>query len=90
VSDCFVSAYSAAPFWSNFTTKVGIVTPAPAAAAQFLCPNKTVADLIPAPSTTIKWYDSATSTTALASTTALIAGDYFVSQTVNSCESAKT
>ncbi|MFB9090635.1 Ig-like domain-containing protein, partial [Flavobacterium paronense] len=37
-----------------------------------------------------QWYSVATGGTALSSTTALVTGNYYVSQTVNSCESGRT
>jgi hypothetical protein len=60
---------------------------APVASAQTFCSGATVASLV-ATGTSIKWYSAATGGTALASTTALATGNYFASQTVNSCESA--
>jgi hypothetical protein len=40
--------------------------------------------------TGLQWYSAATGGTALAPTTALTSGNYFVSQTVNSCEGPRT
>jgi len=40
--------------------------------------------------TSLNWYDVATLGTALTSTTVLATGTYYVSQTLNSCESART
>jgi hypothetical protein len=40
--------------------------------------------------TGLQWYSVATNGTALDSTTALATGDYFVSQTLNSCEGPRT
>ena len=70
----------------------GIMIPsAPTANAQSFCGSKTVAALVPAPSTTIKWYTVATGGTALVSTTAVATGTYYVSETnANGCESART
>ena len=62
---------------------------APTAAAQTFCTSGTVANLV-ATGTGIKWYNVATNGTALVSTTALATGTYYVSQTLNSCESART
>lgn len=59
---------------------------APTASAQSFCNSGTVADLV-ATGSGIKWYAAATGGTALASTTALAAGNYFASQTVGTCES---
>jgi hypothetical protein len=58
---------------------------APTASAQTFIGSKTVADLV-ATGTDLKWYDVATNGTALASTTAIATGTYYVSQTLNSCE----
>jgi Ig-like domain CHU_C associated len=62
---------------------------APTASAQTFCGSKTVADLV-ATGTDLKWYDVATNGTALASTTAIATGTYYVTQTLNSCESNRT
>ena len=63
----------------------------PNASAQSFCAGKTVADLNPAISSTVKWYNVATLGTSLVSTTALSTGTYYVSQTNTSgCESART
>jgi hypothetical protein len=64
-------------------------TSAPSASAQTFVGSKTVADLV-ATGTDLKWYDVATNGTALTSTTAITTGTYYVSQTLNSCESART
>jgi hypothetical protein len=69
------------------------VTPAPTATTQNFCQNTvaTVADLV-ATGTTLQWYDVATGGTALASSTELMPGynTYYVSQTINGCESVRT
>ena len=62
---------------------------APSAVAQTLCGSKTVADLV-ATGTALKWYNVATNGSALASTTAIASGTYYVTQTLNSCESDRT
>jgi hypothetical protein len=62
---------------------------APSAVAQTFLGSKTVADLV-ATGTALKWYDVATNGTALASTTVIATGSYYVSQTLNSCESDRT
>ncbi|WP_306354322.1 hypothetical protein, partial [Flavobacterium sp. '19STA2R22 D10 B1'] len=50
--------------------------------------NTTIASL-QVTGTQVQWYASATSTTALATTTALVDGaTYYASQTADSCESA--
>jgi hypothetical protein len=63
-------------------------TAAPTAAAQTICNAGTVADLVAA-GAGLQWYAVATGGTALAGTTVLATGDYYVSQTVNGCESAR-
>jgi hypothetical protein len=66
---------------------VTISTPtAPTATAQTFCNAATVANLA-ATGTGIKWYAASTGGTALVSTTALVNGNYFASQTINGCES---
>ena len=71
---------------------VNTVSSAPVASAQSFCAseNKKVNDLI-ASGAGLKWYDTNSSVTPLAGTTALISKTYYVSQTANSCgESART
>ncbi len=53
------------------------------------CDGATVADLT-ATGTNLQWYDVATGGTALASSTVLVTGSYYVSQTLNGCESITT
>ena len=65
------------------------VTPAPTAASQSFCNSGTVANLV-ATGTALKWYAAATGGSALASDVALATGSYYVSQTLNSCESTRT
>ncbi|MXN93364.1 hypothetical protein GR160_19260, partial [Flavobacterium sp. Sd200] len=70
-------------------TAVGVMiysTDAPVSSAQIFCTGATVADLF-ATGTDIKWYVLATGGTQLATTTPLATGTYYVTQTVNSCES---
>jgi hypothetical protein len=63
----------------------------PTAAAQTFTTASTVANLVPAPSSTIKWYAAATGGTALPTTTAIATGNYYVSETnANGCESERT
>jgi hypothetical protein len=62
---------------------------APTASAQTFVGNKTVADLV-ATGTDLKWYDVATNGTALTPTSSLTSGNYYVSQTLNSCEGPRT
>lgn len=61
---------------------------APTASAQSFCSatSPTVASLV-ATGTGIQWYDASTNGNLLASETALSSGTYYVSQTVNGCES---
>ncbi len=63
------------------------VTPAPAAAAQAFCGEATVSQLVSG-GTAVHWYGEATGGTALAGTASLATGTYYVSQTINGCESA--
>ncbi|MFP9098941.1 T9SS type A sorting domain-containing protein [Flavobacterium sp. RHBU_24] len=65
------------------------VTAAPTASAQSFCNSATVANLT-ATGTALNWYTAATGGTALATTTALTTGNYYVSQTLNNCESTRT
>jgi hypothetical protein len=58
------------------------------AAAQTFC-SGTVANLV-ATGTSLQWYAVAINGTALATSTALATGTYYVSQTLNSCESTRT
>jgi len=62
---------------------------APIASAQTFCGSKTVTDLV-ATGTNLKWYSEAINGTALTSSTELATGTYYVSQTENACESART
>jgi hypothetical protein len=78
------SAYMNADVWKDFY----FPQPAPTASAQTFCGNKTVADLV-ATGTNLKWYNVATNGTALASTTAITTGTYYVSQTLNGYESPR-
>ncbi|MDD2984352.1 MAG: GEVED domain-containing protein [Crocinitomicaceae bacterium] len=64
-------------------------TSAPTASAQSFCSGATVANLV-ASGTAIKWYTTATGGSALAANTALATGTYYVSQTLNACESVRT
>ena len=65
---------------------------APSASAQTFCGSATVADLMAtgAAGATFSWYTSATGGTALASSASLSTGTYYVSQTVDACESDRT
>ncbi|MDI1317097.1 T9SS type A sorting domain-containing protein [Flavobacterium sp.] len=64
-------------------------TAAPTASAQVFCSGSTVADLI-ASGTSLKWFSSLTGGIQLAATSTLVSGSYYVSQTVNTCESTRT
>jgi hypothetical protein len=67
-----------------------ITSAAPVAASQAFCNSATVANLV-ATGTAIKWYDAATNGNLLASSTPLVSGSiYYASQTIGSCESART
>ena len=64
---------------------------APSASAQTFCSdaNPTVANLV-ASGSSLAWYNVAVGGSALASSTALSSGTYYVSQTVTGCESTRT
>ncbi|SNR85555.1 conserved repeat domain-containing protein, partial [Flavobacterium sp. ov086] len=86
ISGSGCASSSSAPITVTFTPT------APSASAQTFCSseNKKVSDLSPSGST-IKWYDTSSSTSPLAGTTALTSKTYYVSQTSSSgCESART
>ncbi len=73
-------------------TSVSVIvnsTTAPTATSQTFCTSGTVADLV-ATGSGLQWYSAATGGSALASTTVLTNGIYYVSQTVNGCESTRT
>jgi len=61
----------------------------PVAAAQAFCISGTVSQLT-AIGTSLKWYAAATGGEVLEATTILTTGNYYVSQTLNNCESART
>ena len=61
----------------------------PIALAQSFCNPATVTDLV-ASGTDLQWYAAATGGSALANTTNLSTGNYYVSQNLNGCESART
>ncbi|MFI0490798.1 LamG-like jellyroll fold domain-containing protein [Flavobacterium sp.] len=76
-----------------YTAYVNVTSP-PTAAAQTFCDAATVANLV---ATTVnfgcclKWYDVATGGTALAGSTALTTGTYYVTQnSISGCESLRT
>jgi gliding motility-associated-like protein len=64
-------------------------TPAPTATTpQVFCNASTVANLT-ATGTALQWYDVATGGTALATSTPLATGNYYVSQTIGGCEGTR-
>jgi hypothetical protein len=74
-------------------TTGSVIPSAPTASAQAFCSSTspTVANLVPASSSTIKWYNSASSGVALNTSTGLISGTYYVSAAnSNGCESDRT
>src|SRR5690606_13353302 len=77
----------------NTTATVTITTTeataAPTADAQSFCGYATVLDL-EAVGTDLQWYTDLTGGTALSDTDPLETGDYYVSQTLNGCESPRT
>ena len=73
----------------EITINVYSSTSAPTAVAQTLCTASTVANLV-ATGTDLKWYALESGETALASDVALVSGTYYVSQTINGCESKRT
>lgn len=58
-------------------------------ATQQFCSESTVADLMATGTGAINWYNVAAGGTPLAETTVLAAGNYYVSQTVGTCESTR-
>ena len=75
------------------TTRTPVVvtintTAVPTASAQTFCNTATVSQL-QATGTAVQWYSAATGGTALTAETPLATGNYYVSQTLNSCESAR-
>lgn len=73
----------------QFDITVNPTPVAPTAASQGFCDNATVADLVAA-GTSLQWYANASGGSALASTTALTTGTYYVTQTTGTCESPRT
>ncbi|KGO84794.1 hypothetical protein Q765_19795, partial [Flavobacterium rivuli WB 3.3-2 = DSM 21788] len=64
-------------------------TTAPVAVAQAFCNSATVAQLT-ITGTNIQWYADATGGTALADSSSLSTGTYYVTETLNACESTRT
>lgn len=65
-----------------------VATPT-ATAVQQVCTDSTISDLSATGTGTINWYNVSVGGTPLAGTTAITAGNYYVSQTVGTCESAR-
>ena len=70
--------YNVTSVWTEFAGNINLVPPI--ASVQTLCSGATVADLVAA-GQNLQWYNSATSTAPLSSTTAVTSGIYYVSQT---------
>jgi hypothetical protein len=62
---------------------------APLASPQYFCTSGKIADLT-ASGTGLKWYDVAVGGPVLTSGTALVTATYYVSQTIGTCESARS
>ncbi|MFD2942752.1 Ig-like domain-containing protein, partial [Flavobacterium notoginsengisoli] len=75
---------------SSVSVTVNATPSAPTVAAQTFCSseNKTIADLASL-GASYKWYSALTGGTALAGTTVLATGTYYVSQSSNGCESTR-
>lgn len=86
-----VSSSPAATGESNAANIVITATPIPVAAAQSFCTSATIANLQVAllENAAKKWYASATSELELAATQPLVSGNYYVTQTLNNCESGR-
>lgn len=69
---------------------VNPIPDAPIAATQAFCGANTVANLAVTTGEAPKWYTEETGGTELAATVAIATGTYYVSQTVNGCESPRT
>jgi hypothetical protein len=74
---------------SNTVSITSASSSAPTAADQQFCPGATVANLT-ATGTNVQWYTVSTGGTALSSSTALVSGTYYATQTTNGCESNRT
>lgn len=66
------------------------VTPSPEAEDIALCGMPTVGELTVAGAEDVQWYNAETGGEALAADAAVTTGTYYVSQTVDGCESART
>jgi hypothetical protein len=71
------------------TVTVNPIPDAPTAEQNILCINSTAADL-EATGESLQWYATATATEPLDDNEPITAGNYYVSQTVNGCESTRT
>jgi hypothetical protein len=77
---------------SPVTVTITATTPLPTATSpQTFCSNTnpTIANLT-ATGANLQWYNSSTGGSALAGTTALVPGTYYVSQTISGCESGRS
>lgn len=88
-----LSRVSCKPDWTGATASNVVIvtvntTAAPTSTNQTFSSNKTVADLV-ATGTNLQWYSVATNGSPLATTTPLSTNTYYVSQTLNSCESTR-
>jgi hypothetical protein len=70
-------------------TSTSLGAPAPAAVAQSFCASNKVNHLV-ASGTDLKWYSTSTGGSVLSTSDLLIAGTYYVSQTLNNVESDRT
>lgn len=84
-----VRAVCAPERYSDWAVLQFCAVPAPVATAQEFCGGDTVADL-EADGSGLKWYAQPQGGTALSSSQNLAMGTYYVSQTVDGCESART
>ncbi|OYU83990.1 MAG: hypothetical protein CFE24_08590 [Flavobacterium sp. BFFFF2] len=87
MSDWFLD--STTYFAVNCGNTAGTPPQAPVALSQSFCQGKTVADLV-ATGSNLQWYAASTGGLALANSTVLTSGTYYVSQTINSVESTRT
>lgn len=71
------------------TVTINDIPVAPTAVALSFCDSATVAELTVTTGVSLLWYDAETGGTALTTDTALTTGTYYVSQTVNNCESER-
>jgi hypothetical protein len=90
----FVRVKNSDGVWSLYDAKDFTVTPSsppppPTASAQSLCKSSTVANLA-ATGSNLKWYNTATGGSALATTTLLTTKTYYVSQSAGAFESTRT